>query len=52
MGWIILSFIFSAMAGFTYGRLFGMNLILHIGEQMYPDFKQRLTNYVIKRDAK
>lgn len=48
MIWTILAMVFSGMAGFTYGRLFGINLMLQLGEELYPDFKSKLTKKVME----
>lgn len=50
--WTVLVAIFTFIAGLTYGRMVGIDAMLHLGAEVYPDFKKKITDYVIKRDSK
>lgn len=47
MIWIILGAVCSAIAGFNYGRIVGINVMLELGCELYPDFKAKITKKVM-----
>lgn len=47
MIWIILGAVCAFIGGFNYGRLVGINLMLQLGADIYPDFKKKVTEHVM-----
>ncbi len=50
--WTILFGVCTFIAGFTYGRMVGINAMLQLGSEIYPNFKDKLVNYIINKEKK
>ena len=46
--WFVVGAVCAFISGFHYGRLIGIDVMLHLGEQIYPDFKDKVVKKVMK----
>ena len=52
MIWTIIAMVCTGIAGFHYGRLVGIDAMLHLGQEIYPEFEQRARDFVMKESQK
>jgi hypothetical protein len=51
MIWIITSMVCTGVAGYHYGKLVGINLMLSLGQEVYPGFKNKIVNYMMTKES-
>lgn len=50
--WAIVASVATFIAGFHYGRIIGIDAMLYLGAKVYPDFKSKVTKFVMEEDKK
>jgi hypothetical protein len=47
MIWFIIGAVCTGFAGYHYGKLVGINIMLRLGTEVYPNFKHKVTQHVM-----
>jgi hypothetical protein len=50
MAWFIFGTVCAGIAGYQYGKLVGVNLMLQLGSKIYPNFKSKITQHIMDED--
>jgi hypothetical protein len=51
MAWFIFGTVCAGIAGYQYGKLVGINLMLSLGQEVYPGFKNKIVNYMMTKES-